>query len=66
VKRDELLERAREAAAHYRVTRSRGFKLSSHDPGDSMGYGSDRKPRARELLRQGVELLADYQQMLYA
>jgi len=66
VKRNELLERAREVAAHYRVTRGKGVKLSSHDPGDSMGYGSDRKPRARELLKRGVEMLADYQQMLYA
>jgi PPK2 family polyphosphate:nucleotide phosphotransferase len=66
VKRDELLKRAREAAAHYRVTRGKGFRLSAHDPGDSLGYGSDRKPRARELLKRGVEMLADYQQMLYA
>ncbi len=66
VKRDELLKRAREVAAHYRITRGKGFELDSHDPGDSLGYGSDRKPRARELLQQGVEMLADYQQMLYA
>jgi PPK2 family polyphosphate:nucleotide phosphotransferase len=66
VKRDELLKRAREVAAHYRVIRGKGFRLSAHDPGDSLGYGSDRKPRARELLKRGVEMLADYQQMLYA
>ena len=66
MKDGELLRRAREAAAHYRITRGKGFRLAAHDPSDTMGYGSESKPRARELLRQGVTMLAEYQQMLYA
>jgi len=66
VKKKALLERAREAAARYRVTSGRRFRLRDYDPADTLGYGSESKPRAQELLQRGVSLLADYQDRLYA
>jgi len=66
LKKNVLLERAREAAARYRVTSGRNFRLRDYDPLDTMGYGSESKPRAKELLQRGVSLLADYQDRLYA
>jgi PPK2 family polyphosphate:nucleotide phosphotransferase len=62
----QLLERSRDAAAHYRVTSARGFRLRNYDPTDTLGYGKESKPRARKLLQQGITMLADYQEMLYA
>jgi PPK2 family polyphosphate:nucleotide phosphotransferase len=66
MKRKELIERARSAAAHYRVTSGRRFRLKDCDPGDTLGYGPGSKARSRELLQRGVALLAEYQEMLYA
>ena len=66
MKKKALLERARKVAARYRVTSGRKFRLRDCDAGDTMGYGSDSKPRARELLERGVSLMAEYQDRLYA
>ncbi len=66
MKKKALLQRAREVAAHYRVASGRKFRLRDHDPGDTMGYGSESKPRAKELLQRGVSLMAEYQDRLYA
>jgi PPK2 family polyphosphate:nucleotide phosphotransferase len=65
-KKKELIRRARDAAARYRVASGRRFRLADHDPADTMGYGSDSKPAARQLLKSGVSLLSEYQEMLYA
>jgi PPK2 family polyphosphate:nucleotide phosphotransferase len=66
VKKKALLERARDVAARYRVTSGRKFRLKDYDPGDTMGYGSESKPRAKELLQRGVALMTEYQDRLYA
>jgi len=66
VKKKALLARAGDVAARYRVTSGRKFRLRDYDPGDTMGYGSESKPRARELLERGVSLLSEYQDRLYA
>ena len=66
MKKKALLERARDVAARYRVTSGRGFRLRDHDAGDTLGYGSESKPRAKELLQRGVSLMAEYQDRLYA
>lgn len=66
MKKKALLERARKVAARYRVTSGRKFRLGDFDPGDTMGYGSESKPQAAELLKRGVSLLSEYQDRLYA
>jgi PPK2 family polyphosphate:nucleotide phosphotransferase len=52
--------------ATYRVTKGKKFRLKDCDPGDTGRLKSESKQEAKELLRQGVELLAEYQDKLYA
>jgi len=66
MKNKELVKQARKIAAHYRITKGDKFRLKDVDPGDTMGFKSEAKPRAREALAMGVELLAELQDILYA
>ncbi len=63
---DELIKRARGFAKPFRVTDGKAFRLKDIDPDDTLGYGSEDKPRAKEALAIGVEALATLQDMLYA
>ncbi len=63
---DELIKRARQFAKPFRVTDGKDFRLKDIDPGDTLDYGSEDKPRAKEALAIGVEALATLQDMLYA
>ena len=56
---EDLLDR-------YRVTKGKRFRLEDYDPGDTHGMKSESRQEAKELLQQGVELLAEYQEKLYA
>jgi PPK2 family polyphosphate:nucleotide phosphotransferase len=47
------------------VTSGKGFRLEDLDPGETAGLDLE-KDHAAELLRQGVERLAELQDMLYA
>jgi PPK2 family polyphosphate:nucleotide phosphotransferase len=49
----------------YRVTSGKGFRLKDHDPRDTAHLKEDKK-KAKELLAQGVRMLADLQDKLYA
>jgi PPK2 family polyphosphate:nucleotide phosphotransferase len=49
----------------YRVTSGKGFRLKNHDPRDTAHLKEDKK-KAKELLAQGVGMLADLQDKLYA
>jgi len=60
-----LVKRARKVAAPFRVTDDR-FCLKDADPGDTLEFTSEDKPRAKEALAMGVDLLAELQDMLYA
>jgi PPK2 family polyphosphate:nucleotide phosphotransferase len=62
----ELIKRARRLAKPFRVTDGRRFRLKDFDPGETLGYGSEDKPRAKEALAMGIEVLAELQDMLYA
>ena len=44
---DDLIGRARQFAAPYRVTRGKGFRLKDVDPGDTAGLDSEEKDRAQ-------------------
>jgi PPK2 family polyphosphate:nucleotide phosphotransferase len=48
----------------FRITRGRGFRLSRIKPDDSRGVKS--KEQAQEFLQQGIALLAEEQDKLYA
>ena len=49
----------------YRVTKGKGFRLEDHSPRDTAGLKEEKK-KARGLLAEGVEMLADLQDKLYA
>src|SRR5581483_3500137 len=63
--RKEILDRIQKYTHPFRVTKGEGFHLKRYDPGDTLGLELD-KGEAAELLRQGVEWLAEEQDMLYA
>ncbi len=62
----EFIKRARKFTKPFCVTDGQGFRLSDIDPGDTMGLKSGDKPRAKEALARGVEVLARLQDTLYA
>jgi len=63
---EQLIERARGLSKRFRVTDGGRFRLKDVDPGDTLEFKSEDKPRAKEALAMGVELLAQLQDMLYA
>ncbi len=66
MKSKELIKQARKIAESYRVTKGGKFRLKDVDPGDTMGFKSEEKLRAKEVLALGVEVLAELQDILYA
>ena len=66
MKMQALIKRTRSLAKPFRVTDGEGFRLKDVDPGDTLDFGSEDKPRAKEALAMGIEALAELQDMLYA
>jgi PPK2 family polyphosphate:nucleotide phosphotransferase len=66
MKPKNLIKRAKSLCKRYRVEDGRGFKLSDIDPNDTLDLTSEDKPRAKEALAMGIEVLAELQDMLYA
>ncbi|MBV8812976.1 MAG: polyphosphate kinase 2 family protein [Verrucomicrobia bacterium] len=66
MKRKEIIERAQKFIKPYCVTEGKKFRLKDIDPDDTGPVTSDDKPRAKELLAEGVETLAELQDVLYA
>jgi PPK2 family polyphosphate:nucleotide phosphotransferase len=60
-----LIKKARRLAKPFRVTDD-GFRLKDIKPDDTLEFTSEDKPRAKEALAMGVDLLAELQDMLYA
>ena len=60
-----FIKRARKLAKPFRVTDDR-FRLKDFDPDDTLEFTSEDKPRAKEALSVGIEVLAELQDMLYA
>ena len=50
----------------YVVTSGKEFRLKDYRPDDTHHLNSEDKPEAKKWLEQGVSLLADLQQVLYA
>jgi PPK2 family polyphosphate:nucleotide phosphotransferase len=66
MKLKELTEGARKLSRRYRVKDGEGFRLDDIDPDDTAWLKTEDKPAAKEALQQGVEVLAELQDMLYA
>jgi len=60
----ELIKRAGAFAKPFKVTDGGGFRLKDLDPTDTLDFGSEDKPRSKEVLALGVEALAQLQDML--
>jgi PPK2 family polyphosphate:nucleotide phosphotransferase len=63
---DAVLKRSRKLASRYRVDDGGGFRLKDCDPKDTAGFKAGDRPKAEAALREGVEALAELQDMLYA
>jgi PPK2 family polyphosphate:nucleotide phosphotransferase len=60
-----FIKKARKLAKPFRVTDG-SFRLKDIDPGDTLHFTSEDKPRAKEALAIGISVLAELQNMLYA
>jgi PPK2 family polyphosphate:nucleotide phosphotransferase len=65
-KLEDVVDRARALARPYRVKEGEKFRLSDVDPDDTAWLKDEDKPAAKEALQQGIEVLSDLQEMLYA
>lgn len=63
---NNVLKKVHKLAKPFRVTGEEKFRLTDVDPGYTLGFKSDTKPRAKEGLTIGVEALAELQDKLYA
>jgi PPK2 family polyphosphate:nucleotide phosphotransferase len=66
VKTKELMKEARQLAKRFRVTNGDTFRLKDFDPAETPRFDDEDKPRAKQLLKEGVEALAELQDRLYA
>jgi PPK2 family polyphosphate:nucleotide phosphotransferase len=66
MKTKTLIKQARKLARRYRVTNGHSFRLKDADPGDTLTYSIEDKPRAKKALAQGVAALARLQDVLAA
>src|SRR6516164_8622861 len=62
----DVIANSRKLAKPFRVTDGKNFRLKKCDPRETLGFGSEDKPRAKEALENGVQALAELQDMLYA
>jgi PPK2 family polyphosphate:nucleotide phosphotransferase len=60
------LERVEKFLRPYRVTKGKDFRLKDHDPADTGRLTSEDKDEAKQVLSEGVEWMAEQQDMLYA
>ena len=65
-KNPKALREARQFSRPYRIDNGAKFRLHDIDPGDTNQLTAADKPRAREALQMGVELLAEMQDRLFA
>jgi len=66
MKLKRLISVARKIARPYCVRKGEKFRLKDWDPGDTAGYTSEVKPRAKQALQTGVQALSELQEVLYA
>lgn len=63
---NSLIKKARRLSRAYRITDGKGFRLSRVDPGDTHKFDLDDKAESKRLLKDGIDVLADLQERLYA
>jgi len=65
MKTKQVIEAARKLCKPYRVTKGKKFRLKDVDPGDTGKHSAKDKKEAKKALQEGVEALAELQDMLY-
>jgi len=63
---EKVVKIAHRLASPFRVTNGKKFRLKDVDPGNTLQFTSEAKPRAKEALALGIEALAVLQDKLYA
>jgi PPK2 family polyphosphate:nucleotide phosphotransferase len=66
MKKKDLIKIASQLAEPFRIKDGKDFRLKQIDPGDTIGFKSEDKPKAKEALKYGIEALAELQDKLYA
>src|SRR3974390_2339363 len=66
MKMKEIVKRSRKVTKPFRVAEGKGFRLKDIDPGDTLEFTDEDKPRAKEALAMGIQALAELQDKLYA
>jgi len=66
MKKKEFIKRVRIFSKPFRITDGKEFRLKHIDPEDTLHLKSEDKPKAQEALKNGVELLTQLQDKLYA
>jgi len=63
---EKILERARGFCAPFRIDDGDGFRLKDVDPQDTLHLDPADKDKAKQVLAEGVDILAQLQDRLYA
>jgi PPK2 family polyphosphate:nucleotide phosphotransferase len=66
MKTKKVLKAVHQVVDPFRVDHGKKFRLKDFDPGDTLEFGSEDKPRAKQALASGIEVLAELQDRLYA
>jgi len=66
MKTNKVVQAAHQFSKPYRITNGKKFRLKDLDPADTGELKSADKPRAKEALQNGVEAMAELQDVLYA
>jgi len=66
MKKKESIKRAKKFVKPFRITDGKVFRLKHIDPADTLNLKSEDKQKAKEALQNGIELLAELQDKLYA
>jgi PPK2 family polyphosphate:nucleotide phosphotransferase len=66
MKTDHLIKKARSLSRPYAVTKPDKFRLKDVDPSDTGDLDNEDKTKAKEALADGVKVLAECQDILYA
>ena len=66
MKTKDILKRVKSLTAPFRVEDGRKFRLKGVNPGDTLHFKSEDKPAVKDALTNGIELLSELQDKLYA
>jgi PPK2 family polyphosphate:nucleotide phosphotransferase len=66
MKKKDFIERANNLSKPFRISDGKNFKLKNIDPADTLHFKSEDKPKAKEALKWGIDILSELQDKLYA